>query len=431
MDQTVEGKAFVNGIFQDCCIGVKNGKIAEIKKILKGDKHINFSKKLIIPAGIDIHVHFRDPGMTKKEDFSTGSLSAAFGGISCFFDMPNTIPQTPNLQNLSDKIISAGKKSYVDFGVYAGIIDSNIGNIETLAKKCSGFKIYLGSSTSALAFNKKNLREALQKISKTQKIVLFHAEDEELLVKNKGVENNIVDHMRFRPSICEETSIKDIISASRGLNLKVHICHLSSIEGLEIVKKRPSNISCGVTPHHCLLSADKNIGSQTFYKVNPPIRSSFDKEALFNAIKNGIVDVIESDHAPHTKEEKDVNFSEAPSGLPGVETMLPLFLYLAKNDTLSFQKVISLLCQRPADLLNIPKGKIEVGKDADLIVVDLKDETRIKSDKLHSKCGWTPYESWPAIFPSHVFIRGEKVIDDYEIQVKQGFGRFAGEIKNA
>lgn len=431
MNLVIEGKAFVNGIFQDCCIGVKNGKIIDIKKILKGDKHINFGNKLIIPAGIDIHVHFRDPGMTIKEDFSSGSLAAAFGGISCFFDMPNTIPQTTNMQNLRDKIILAGKKSFVDFGIYAGVTDNNIGTIEILAKKCNGFKIYLGSSTAAFTFNKNNLKEALQKISKTKKIVLFHAEDEELLIKNRGIEKNTIDHLRFRPSICEETSIKDILSASQGINLKAHICHVSSIEGLEILKKRPGNISCGVTPHHCLFSADKNMNYQTYYKVNPPIRTSFDKEALFNALKNGIIDVLESDHAPHTKDEKDTDFNEALSGLPGVETMMPLFLYMAKKEKLSFKSVISLLCQRPADLLNISKGKIEIGRDADLIVFDLKDETRIKSDNLHSKCGWTPFEDWPAIFPTDVFIRGEKVIEDNEIQVKQGFGRFTGEIKNA
>ncbi len=426
MDLTIEGKAYFNGCFDDCCIGIRNGKISEIKKILKCDKHLDFGNKLILPAGIDLHVHFRDPGMTNKEDFSTGSMAAAFGGISCVFDMPNTIPQTTSLENLSDKITTADKKSYVDFGVYAGVIDDNISNLEKLAKKCSGFKIYLGSSTIALAFDKRKLRKALETISKTDKLVLFHAEDEELLIKNKGVENNIVDHLHLRPSVCEETSIKHIIQASQGLNLKVHICHLSSIEGLELLKKRPNNISCGVTPHHSLLSADKPIGSQTFYKVNPPIRSSFDKESLFNATKNGIIDVIESDHAPHTKDEKDAEFNDAPSGLPGVETMFPLFLHLAKKEVFQFQRVISLLCQRPADLLNIPKGKIEVGRDADLIVVDLKNEVRIKSDKLHSKCGWTPFEDWPAISPSNVFIRGEKIIDDNEIQVSQGFGKFVG-----
>jgi len=210
MNLTIEGKAYVNGTFNDCCIGIKDGKISDIKKILKGDEHIDFGNKLIIPAGVDLHVHFRDPGMTHKEDFSTGSIAAAFGGISCVFDMPNTIPQTTNVQTLNDKIVSAGKKSYVDFGVYAGITNSNLNNIESLSKNCNGFKIYLGSSTNSLKFSKVNLRNTLKEISKTDKPVLFHAEDEELLIKNKGIESNIVDHLRFRPSVCEETSIKDI-----------------------------------------------------------------------------------------------------------------------------------------------------------------------------------------------------------------------------
>jgi dihydroorotase len=426
MELVIEGKAFINNSFEQCCIGIENGKIVEINKVLQGDEKLDFGNKLIFPAGIDVHVHFRDPGMIHKEDFSTGSMAAAFGGISCVFDMPNTMPQTTNVQTIADKVISAEKKSFVDFGVYAGITNSNINNIENLSKYCCGFKIYLGSTTNSLKFSKVNLREALQNISKTEKTVLFHAEDEEILSKNTGVEKDITDHLRVRPSVCEETSLNDILYASQGLNLKVHICHLSSLEGLEILKNRSHNISCGVTPHHILLSAEKNMGSQTFYKVNPPLRSSFDKESLFNAARNGIIDVIESDHAPHTKEEKDTEFNEAPSGLPGIETMLPLFLYLAKKETISFQRVISLLCGRPAEILNIPKGKIAVGKDADLIIVDLKDETKIRADDLHSKCGWTPFEDWTAIFPTHVFVRGEKIIEDSAIQVKQGFGKFVG-----
>jgi dihydroorotase len=426
MDLVIEGKAFINNAFERCCIGIENGKIIEIKKILNCDNKLDFGNKLILPAGVDIHVHFRDPGMTNKEDFFTGSAAAAFGGVTCVFDMPNTIPQTTNVQTLADKIALAENKSLVDFGIYAGITNSNLNNIESLSKSCSGFKIYLGTSTNSLKFNKVNLREALQQISKTEKSVLFHAEDEELLAKNKGIEKDITDHLRVRPSVCEETSIKDILLASQRMNLKVHICHLSSLEGLEILKNRSNNITCGVTPHHIFLSAEKNIGSQTFYKVNPPLRSSFDKESLFNAVRNGIIDVIESDHAPHTKEEKDTEFDEAPSGFPGVETMFPLFLYLAKKEKISFQRVISLLCRRPAEILDIPKGKIEVGKDADFIIVDYKDETKIRADALHSKCGWTPFEDWPAIFPSNVFIRGEKLIEDSTIQVKQGFGRFVG-----
>ena len=426
MDKVIEGKAFINNSFEHCCIGIKNGKIAEIKKILTCEEHLDFKNKLILPAGIDIHVHFRDPGLTHKEDFSTGSLAAAFGGITCFFDMPNTIPQTISSANIAYKIATASKKSFIDFGVYAGLTNNNIKEIKSLSNKCNGFKIYLGSTTNALLLEKEKLRFVMKNISETNKTVFFHAEDEQLIKKYRKTEENIVDHLKSRPSICEETAIKNIIDASNGLNLKAHICHLSSIEGLELLKNRPHNISCGVTPHHLLLSADSNMGSQTYYKVNPPIRSSFDKEALFNAVKNGVIDLIESDHAPHTRDEKDVKFEKAPCGLPGVETMYPLFLHLAKKDVISFQRVVSLICRRPADLLNVSKGSIEIGRDADLIVVDFKDETRIKSDNLHSKCGWSPFEDWYALFPQHVFVRGEKLIDEGEIQVKQGFGKFVG-----
>jgi len=427
MNLVIEGKSYVNGSFQNCCIGIEDGKIIDVKKILKGDKHLNFGNNLILPAGSDIHVHFREPGMTHKEDFSSGSASAAFGGISCVFDMPNTIPQTTSIKELNEKISLASKKSFVDFGVYAGATNNNIEDLEVLATKCSGFKIYLGSSTNTLKFNKKNLKDALQKISKTNKPVLFHAEDEELLLNNKRVENNLFDHLKFRPSICEFTSIKDIFKEAQKINLKVHICHISSIEGLELLKKRPKNITCGVTPHHALLNAEKNNFLKTFFKVNPPIRSELDKEALFNALKNGKVDVIESDHAPHTIEEKEVVFDDAPSGMPGVETMLPLFLFLAKKDVISFSKIISTICEKPAEILNVSKGKIQIGKDADLIVVDIKEETRIKSEGLHSKCKWSAFEDWKAIFPKCVFIRGESVIEDNEISVSKGFGRFVGE----
>ena len=426
MDLVVEGKAYVNGGLQQCCIGVDGGKIVEIKKILKGDEHLNFENKLIFPAGIDMHVHFRDPGMTHKEDFSTGSLAAAFGGISCVFDMPNTSPQTTTASAIDDKTLTASKKSYIDFGIYAGVTNNNINFVGDISKKCSGFKIYLGSTTNALLLDKSNLRQTLQKISENKKPVLFHAEDDELLSKNKGIEKNLVDHLHFRPSICEEASIRNILQASQGLNLKVHICHLSSIEGLEILKNRPNSISCGVTPHHTLLSIE-NTQAQTFYKVNPPIRTNFDKEALFEAAKNGIVDVLESDHAPHTKDEKDCDFDKAMSGIPGVETMFPLYLYLAKKELISFQRVISLICENPARIMGVAKGKLDIGRDADFVVVDIKKESKIKSDVLHSKCGWTPFEKFPAIFPTHVFVRGEKLIEDGEMQVSQGFGSFVGE----
>jgi len=426
MNLTIEGKAYINGEFQTCCIGVEDGKISAIKKILKGDEHLDFGNKLILPAGIDIHVHFRDPGFTRKEDFSTGTLAAVFGGISCVFDMPNTIPNTTSLHSISDKIQISAKKAYVDYGLYAGITKNNFKNIEELAEKCSGFKIYLGKTTNSLAFNIGDLKETFNKIYQTNKLVLIHAEDNQCLTKHKTAVNNLTEYFHSRPTICEETAIKNILRLSSGSNIRIHICHLSSCEGLELLRNRSNNISCGVTPHHLLFSLDNNLKPLSYFKVNPPIRTSFDREALLDGIKKGFIDVLESDHAPHSLDEKGKDFNEAPSGLPGVETMFPLFLYKVKKEQLSFQRLISAICERPAELLGIPKGRIEIGRDADFIVVDLKEELEIKSDFLHSKCGWTPYEREHAIFPQYVFVRGEKLIEDNEIQVSQGFGRFVG-----
>lgn len=426
MDLTIEGKAYINGNFQDCCLGITNGKISTIKKILKGDKHYNFGNRLVLPAGIDVHVHFREPGFTHKEDFSTGSMAAAFGGISCFFDMPNTIPQTTTLQTLSEKIISANKKSYIDFGIYAGITDGNINNIEVLSKKSSGFKFYLSETTNSLPFNVNNLKYTFQKLSSTNKTVLIHAENSNCIQAHKIHERNLTDHLRSRPNKCEEIAIKNIFESSKSINSRIHICHLSSCEGLELSKNHPQNISFGATPHHMLFTAENRTENQGLLKVNPPLRTNFDKVSIFEGIKYGYIDILESDHAPHTLEEKVVDFEKAPSGIPGVETTYPMFLALAKREMIHYQRLISAICENPAKLIRIPKGKIEVGMDADLIVVDIKNEKEIKADNLHSKCGWTPFEGHPAIFPDCLFVRGEKLIEGQEIQVGQGFGRFVG-----
>lgn len=427
MDLTVEGKIFLNGSFEKSCIGIENGKIVDVKKILKGDSHLDFGNKLIIPAGVDLHVHFRDPGMAHKEDFFTGSKSAAFGGIGCVFDMPNTSPQTTSVHSLHDKICDFSCKSIVDFGVYAGVTNSNVLNIDSLSEKCNGFKVFLGSSTNSLKIDKQSLVDAFERISSCGKLVLIHAEDEDCLNKNRVTALSLKEHLKSRPAVCEETAIQYIIDLVKKIGLNAHICHVSSCEGLEVLKNKPANLSCGVTPHHCLFSLDKELFSPSFYKVNPPIRTSFDRESLFSSLCSGFVDVLESDHAPHTKEEKSVDFNKAPSGVPGVETMFPLFLYMAKKEVISFQRLVSLMCSRPADIVGVSKGRIEKGYDADFIVIDFKEESRIKGEKLHYKCGWTPFEDWPAIFPKSVFIRGEKIIEGNEIQVSQGFGSFVGE----
>lgn len=426
MDLTIEGKLYRGGAFEPACLGIENGKIVAIKKILKSDHHLNVGGSLLLPAGIDLHVHFRDPGFTNKEDFSTGSLAAAFGGITCVCDMPNTNPQTTSAQALIEKTQLASTKSYVDFGLYAGITDENLGKLQELSAYCSGYKIYLGSSTHSSQLSSRNLAVALQETSRTKKLTLLHAEDEHCLSMHQDTEMNLIDHVRCRPAECEETAVRHVLTVIQSLSTPVHLCHLSSCEGFEMLRTRPKNLSVGVTPHHLFFDVHTLSSNQTFYKVNPPIRSSFDKDALWMGVQNGLIDVCESDHAPHTLEEKHQEFNDAPSGLPGVETMYPMLLATVKKERLKFTRLFSLLCERPAYLLNLPKGRLEVGLDADLIVVDFKKPEPIKADQLHSKCGWTPFEGHPAIMPSHVFIRGEKAVENHEILIKQGFGKNIG-----
>ena len=427
MDLTIEGKAYINGSFQQCCIGIDHGKISAIKKTLKADTHLDAGKKLILPAGIDIHVHFRDPGFTHKEDFTTGSLAAAFGGITCVFDMPNTKPHTISVQSLVKKIQSAQQKSYVDFGIYAALTDDNIGSVNQLSKHCNGFKIFLGDTTNSLQLSLNRLQDGLQAATHVNKLVLIHAENDMCLNKNKKHEENLTDHLKARPSECEEQAITDVLQADKQTPSKIHICHLSSCEGFELLRYKPDNISVGVTPHHLFFDVKTIRHHQSLYKVNPPIRSHFDRETLWYGITHGLIDMIESDHAPHSLEEKMADFDDAACGIPGVETMYPLLLAQVKQGTISFAQVCSLLCERPAERMNLSKGKIEVGRDADLIMIDYKKIEPIQSEHLHSKCGWTPFEGMPAIFPSDVFLRGERLIEDYKLLVQKGYGTFVGE----
>jgi dihydroorotase len=426
MDFSIEGNLYVNGAFEHGCLGIDQGKIVAIKKSLKTDTHLNVGNNLLLPAGIDMHVHFRDPGFPQKEDFSTGSQAAAFGGISCVFDMPNTQPCVSTIRTVKEKTRIASRKSYVDFGLYAAVTDGNLGRISELSAFCNGFKIFLGSTTQSIQLSTKNLPVALLETSRTKKITLLHAEDEHCLQTHADTETNLIDHLRCRSSECEEIAVRNILACSSGLVAPVHICHLSSCEGFEVLRKRPQNISVGVTPHHLFFDVPSVKGNQAFYKVNPPLRSSYDRDVLWYGVNHDLIDVFESDHAPHTIQEKDVDFQDAPSGVPGVETLYPMLLSATKQGQLSLGTLLLLLCERPAQILHLPKGKLEVGRDADFIVVDMKKTDPVRAEDLHSKCGWSPFEGFSAVFPSMVFIRGEKVIQDNQMLVKQGFGVSVG-----
>ena len=422
MSLVVKGKALIQGKIEECCLGIEDGKICAIKKILKGDKIRSFPHKVILPAGVDVHVHFRDPGMTHKEDFKSGSMSAAYGGLTCICDMPNTIPPVTSMELLEKKKRIAIKKSYIDFGLFAAISNDNYTKFSKLNKYCQGFKIFLGESNQTIKLDKDNLKTVFSSIEKDNKPIFFHAEDDTCLQMHKKRSFNCVDHIESRPAICEKIAIISVLKATSKIRNRIHICHLSSLEGLNALINKPGNVSVGVTPHHLFFDLDAINTKSSFYKVNPPIRSSIDRESLWGALKSGNIDIIESDHAPHTINEKKQDFDDAPSGIPGVETTYPMLLAMVKKDKLNLQLATSIMCKRPSEIIGIPKGMISVGMDADFIAVDFSKISKIKSNFLHYKCEWTPFEGKDALFPTDVFLRGEQIIEDKEIVMDMGCG---------
>jgi len=422
MEVVIEGNCYISGRLERCCIGIDGGKITAIAKDLEGEKVHSFDGKLVLPAAVDAHVHFRDPGFTQKEDFSTGSLSALCGGVTCVFDMPNTRPATVNLASLRDKKKIANSKSLVDFGLFAGVKPGT--NVASLAKEAIGFKLYLGSTTGELLVpDIASIKKEISDIGASGKILAVHAEDEGM--RNKDVEKNLDDHLRNRSNSLETSAIKKIVR-NAGKGCKLHICHVSTRDSLSLVTGVP-NLTSEVAPHHFLLDRSGNLGA--FGKVNPPLRKREDRQAMFQALKEGAFDVIASDHAPHTIEEKEEDFDYAPSGVPGVETMVPLVMQHVKDKHLELSGAIRRLCERPAEIFGVRKGRIAVGYDADLMIFDMAKISIIKADALHSKCGWTPYEGMNAVFPKAVFLRGRLMVEDGS-QVGERMGRdvLAGQV---
>jgi dihydroorotase len=433
MELVVCGNVFLNGRLEKCCVGIEDGKIAAIKKVLKGETELDYGDKLILPAGIDIHVHFRQPGGTEKEDFESGSLSAAFGGLSCIMDMPNTKPPTLDPESFSEKKKIARRSSFIDFGLYSGVTERT--NLAKMAELATGFKLYLGETTGKLVYNDlEKLKAQLEALPEgTDKVFAVHAEDSQILADSaKSIpeedNKNLRTHLNRRPAGAEVKAIGAINDLKNSLikaraRIKFHICHISSAESLGFLKDT-TGLSTEVTPHHLLLSIDNNQGLGTMAKVNPPIRREDDRRALWQALIDNRLEIIGSDHAPHTHDDKELPFSEAPSGLPGVETTMPLLLSMVKHGQLSLQRFVGAISEKPSALFALNKGRIAVGNDADLIAVDMRCEETLKPDMLHYKCEWTPYRNMQVIFPKMTICRGRIVVKDGGIEGEHGQGNY-------
>lgn len=410
----VEGDCYISGRFERACIGIDGGKIVAIARNLEGERRIDFGARKILPAAIDSHVHFREPGMTHKEDFGTGSLAALHGGVTCVLDMPNTVPPTSTARALDEKAEAAASKSLVDFGLFAALRPGV--DIASMAGRAVGFKLYMAGTTGDLLVpSLASVGEELAEVARSGKVLAVHAEDESL--RRREPAESLDDHMRNRTGDCEASAVRKVAKAAEACRL--HICHVSSKDSLPLVLGQP-RATAEVTPHHMLLDRDRPLG--TFGKVNPPLRTRADRQALFLAFKEGGFDTMASDHAPHTIDEKKEDFDFAPSGMPGVETMFPVMLQHVRDRHLALATVVKALCERPGEIFGIRKGRIDTGYDADLVVVDFMEGREVRADNLYSKCGWTAYEGMPAVFPKAVIVRGELMMKDGE-QAGERHGR--------
>lgn len=404
MDLVVEGRAWYKGRLQQVCIGIEHGRIVKIRKLLKGERHLDFNYRLILPGAIDVHTHMREPGMTRKEDFSSGTISAVHGGVTCVFDMPNTKPPTIMREDVLEKKLLAAKKAWVDFGVFGGVSDAS--NPQRTADQVVGFKLFMSSTTgSVLLSGDKEVRRALDLIRPTGKVVSVHAEDEHLMLKKE--ERGIKDHAEARPTKAEASAIGRLAPFSQ--QNRINICHVTSREGVEALAK--GSFTSEATPHHLLLDL-ASCTRKGFCKVNPPLRTKEDREALLAAFASGKISMLASDHAPHTVEEKEQEFDLAPSGVPGVETSFPLMMMLVKRELLRLEVLVKAACETPARVFGLNKGLIEEGRDADLMVLDPREIKPVSFRNLHSKCGWTPFEGQEAIFPQAVLLRGQLLVED-------------------
>lgn len=347
--------------------------------------------KLTLPGLIDAHVHLRTPGQENKEDFYTGTVAAIAGGFTKIFDMPNNKIPITTVKRLEEKIKIAKNQIVCDLGFYFGSLGDNLEEFKFAGKKVFGLKLYLNETTGNFLINKEKLEQIIKAWAKaSNKPILLHAEDD---------------------------AVEYVIELVKKLNVKVHFCHISTSSDLkQIIKAKEENlpITCGITPHHLFLNKNDSQTLDSFGKMKPPLRSKNEVEFLWKNIN--AIDVIESDHAPHTIEEKKQ--TPPPFGVPGLETTLPLLLTAVSENKLTINDIIRLCHTNPAKIFAIktdPETKIEV---------DLNSEFLIQNSKLHSKCGWSPFNGWKVKGKvRQVFIRGEKVFENDKIIVKSGFGK--------
>jgi len=398
-------------------IGVREGRIAAIGDLSRAPagEIVDCTGLHVLPGVIDTQVHFREPGGTHKEDLESGSRSAVMGGVTAVFEMPNTDPLTITPEALADKVRRGHHRMHCDFAFFIG---GTYDNYKYLAEwerlpGCCGVKVFMGSSTgSLLVENEEGLRNILKVIRRRAS---FHAEDEARLNARKSlrVDGDAASHPVWRDPEAAMIATERLVRVARETGARVHVLHISTAQEMDFLKDHKDVASVEVTPHHLTMEApDCYARLGTRAQMNPPVRDAAHKAGIWYGLEQGVVDVLGSDHAPHTLEEKAKSYPATPSGMTGVQTLVPLMLDHVNAGRLSLARFVDLTSAGPSRLFGIArKGRIAVGYDADLTIVDLKRRETITNEWVASKAGWTPYHGVAvAGWPVGTVVRGHRVM---------------------
>jgi dihydroorotase len=402
-------------------VGLRDGKIAKIGdlSLASAGEAIDCRGLHILPGVIDTQVHFREPGAPHKEDLESGSRGAVLGGVVGVFDMPNTNPLTTGEAELADKVARANGRMHCDFAFWVGGTHENarhLGELERLPG-AAGIKVFMGSSTGSLLIaDDAGVAEVL---SHTRRRAAFHSEDEDRLNARKPlrVPGDPSSHPVWRDVETALRSTRRLLDIAREKCALVHVLHVTTEEEIALLAQNKDIASVEVTPHHLTMDASDYARLGALAQMNPPVREARHREGLWRGVAQGVVDVLGSDHAPHTLEEKARPYPDSPSGMTGVQTLVPLLLDHVNAGRLTLQRFVDLTSAGPARLFGIAgKGRVAVGYDADLTIVDLKRRETIRNSWIASRVGWTPYDGKEVVgWPVGTFVRGARVMWEGEL----------------
>lgn len=431
-------KAYINSEVMDCSFAIDDGLIFRIGKeprMPKAVMRIDMKNLLVLPGLIDVHVHLRDERESYKEDFFSGTAAAAVGGITTVLDMPNNDPVTMSAETLRSRMEKAKKKILVNVGFFSEFPRA-LKEVKGIAKEGAiGFKLFMNKQIGGLDIDDDlSLQEAFRIVSKLKTIVAVHAEDRKVLEENeyelkRSNRNDIEAFLMTHSEEAETKTIQRLTNIAERTNTHVHFCHTSTENGLKTIingKNSGMPISCEATPHHLFLSVGDLRRIGTLALTVPPVREKHHSTALLRGIREGWVDIVASDHAPHRVQEKRArDVWDVKVGIPGLETTLPLMLTEVKLRRLSIAGMVRLMVEKPAEIFKLEgRGVLEEGNKADLTVVDLKRKYRIDVSKFKSKAKYSPFDGRTVEGkPVRTFVNGQLVMDEGEIVAEAGSGR--------